>query len=90
MVSSKEECQLVATILGLGDTTPTTLQPPGIPPGCMISSFSPPALGWNAKVEGVPCGARWDCLCVKGYPLNFIICKANQNSCVGPSAVNFF
>ena len=71
MVSSKDECELVATILGLGDTTASTIQPPGIPPGCMINNLSPPWLGWNPRVEGDPCGAfsqsqRWDCLCIKG------------------------
>ena len=67
MVGSKEECELVATRLGLGDTTATTIGSSiGFPPGCINTDRSPPWLGWNPKAERVPCGADYDCLCIKG------------------------
>ena len=67
MVSSKEECELVATSLGLGDTTATAIErPKGFPPGCIIIDLPLPWLGWNPKAEGPPCGAKYDCLCIEG------------------------
>ena len=79
MVGSKEECELVATSLGLGDTTPTTIErPKGLPPGCIIT-YTSRWLGWNPKAEGAPCDvANYDCLCIKGKQFNFIICIINN------------
>ena len=78
LVSSKEECELAATSLGLSNTTAYSSDILGRPHGCIYASID--WLGWHDTLSSphisVPCGSNssmansshlydYDCLCKK-------------------------
>ena len=70
LVTSKEECELAATILGLSDTDAYEDDRlwPGRPRGCIYASNN--WLQWHDQNSLDPCGSNdgsndYDCLCKK-------------------------
>ena len=72
LVSSKEECELAATSLGLSDATATSSDTLGRPHGCIYASKD--WLNWHDPLFSLhtsfPCGSNqggfdYDCLCKK-------------------------
>ena len=72
LVSSKEECELAATSLGLSDATAYSSDTLGRTHGCIYASND--WLNWHDPLSSphtsVPCGSKqggydYDCLCKK-------------------------